>query len=214
MAAACIMQSAEIGGAAYMFGKCGLIAEPRKMLVPAGFPFRLHGIELIHLAAMQRRVKIAEAHIAGDRVSCDPPLYQLNRTHAGLPGNVGIACAQLTADLDKIGWPPLTQMASIAPRPAGADPSGFQNHGADTRFSEGQSRGKPRQPTADNGNIGVQLTFQPWIGGAVRKLAFIKAVCGHFSWRRLRIMLPQGRLAERSGSRASPKSRAANNAWC
>ena len=184
-----------------MFGKRGGIAKPREVPVSAGFPFRLHAVQLIHLAAMQCRVKIAETQVAGDGIFGDPALHQLDGVHAGLPCDIGIGRVELSADLVEVGRPSLAQVAAVAAGPAGADPPGFQHHRGDSGFSQCQGGGNACQTAADNGDIGRDLPVQLRIGRPAGKLAFIDAVLIHLQWRHLRIMLPQGRLACRSGSR-------------
>ena len=162
-----------------MFGKRGRIAKPRKVLVSAGFPFRLHVVQLIHLAAMQRRVKIAETQVAGDGIFRDPAFHQIDGVHAGLPGDVCIGRVELLADLVEVGRPSLAQVAAIAARSAGSDPPGFQYHCGDPGFGQRERGGNACQATADYGDVGRDLPFQPWVGRTVGKLAFVDAVLVH-----------------------------------
>ena len=153
--------------------------KPCEMIIAAGFPFRLLGIEVVHLAAMKRGMQIAEPDLTIDIVGLDPGGDEIDCFHACLPGDIRILGRQLAADLGKIAGPALAQMAAVAAGSAGADPPGLENGDAAPRLGQRQRRRNAGQAAADDGDIGLRNLVGPRIARPLRIAGLVDAGFGH-----------------------------------
>ena len=151
------------------------------MVIAARLPFGLHGIKTPHLPLVKRRMKISECQIALDGILRDPLFYQIHRLHAGLPGNIRLRLAKLMADPVEIIRPALAQMPAIAPRPAGTDRAGLQNHSFDAGLGKRQCRRNAGQAATYDRHISVDLADGMRVGRAVAIFTFVDAATCHQS---------------------------------